>query len=1015
MNRFARFVAILAWLIAQRFAVASESHGVVQFGGLPVPGATVSATRGDRKLTAVTDPQGGYMFPDLADGMWTIDVTMPGFAAVHGDVNVAPGAAAPAWELKMLPFAEVVKNVPASAAATATPAAASPTAAAGANAAASPNTALPNAGPQNTKLQNKNRKAARAAAPQRPGGFQRADVNASGSEAASAADAVPSNAGVPANTNDADLASRASDGFLINGSANNGAASAFSQAAAFGNNRRGAGSLYNGSLGLIFDNSAFDARSYSLTGQDTPKPAYQQTKGVFTLGGPLTIPHLMPNGPMFFVGYQWTRNRNASTQSALVPTLAEREGDAGSGVAIPPAQINPQAQALLSYYPLPNFNGSNIYNYQVPLISDNHQDALQARLAKGIGQRTQLDGSFDFQRIATSSTNIFGFLDTGYTVGRNAGFNARRRIGSRLFLHSMFQYSYQAVRTTPYFSNLRNVSGEAGIAGNDQSPTNWGPPTLVFSNGIASLADAVYSNNRNQTAWLTFDILWNHGRHNITWGGDTRRQQVNFLAQQNPRGKFTFNGAATGSALGDFLEGVPDTSQIAFGNADKYFRQNVMDAFVNDDWRVAPALTINAGLRWEYGGPISELYGRLVNLDIAPGFTAATPVTGNSLLQPDRHAFEPRIGLAWRPFPASSMIVRAGYGVYYNTSVYQSIASAMAQQVPFSRNISVENTAATPLTLANGFNATATGTAQTFAVDPNFRVGYSQNWQASVQRDLPGALVATITYLGTKGTRGMQEFLPNTYPAGATNPCPACPAGFAYLTSNGNSTRESGTVQLRRRLRNGFGGSVQYTYSKSIDDSALGGRGNTSYVIAQNWLDLSAERGLSSFDQRHVLNWQMQYTTGQGIAGGTLLNGWRGALFKEWTVFTTVTAGSGLPLTPVYLTAVAGTGVTGPVRPNYNGGNPLSLASYSAPLSGQWGNAGRDSITGPSQFTFNASLDRVFRLKDRLNMELRFDATNILNHATWTTWNTTIGSPQFGQPAGVNAMRSIQTTLRLRF
>jgi hypothetical protein len=525
----------------------------------------------------------------------------------------------------------------------------------------------------------------------------------------------------------------------------------------------------------------------------------------------------------------------------------------------------------------------------------------------------------------------------------------------------------------------------------------------------------VYSNNRNQTAWLTFDILWNHGRHNITWGGDYRRQQVNFLAQQNPRGKFTFNGAATGSALGDFLDGVPDTSQIAFGNADKYFRQNVMDAFVNDDWRVAPSLTINVGLRWEYGGPISELYGRLVNLDIAPGFTAATPVTGNSLLQPDKHAFEPRVGLAWRPFPASSMIVRAGYGVYYNTSVYQSIASAMAQQVPFSHNISVENTAANPLTLANGFNAATTGTAQTFAVDPNFRIGYSQNWQASVQRDLPGALVATITYLGTKGTRGMQEFLPNTYPAGAANPCPACPAGFAYLTSNGNSTRESGSVQLRRRLRGGFGGSVQYTYSKSIDDSALGGRGNTNYVIAQNWLDLSAERGLSIFDQRHLLNWQMQYTTGQGLGGGTLMNGWRGALFKEWTVFTTVNAGSGLPLTPVYLAAVTGTGVTGPVRPNYNGGNPLSLASYSAPLPGQWGDAGRDSITGPSQFTFNASLDRVFRLKDRLNMELRFDTTNILNHATWTTWNTTIGSPQFGLPAGVNAMRSIQTTLRLRF
>jgi hypothetical protein len=112
---------------------------------------------------------------------------------------------------------------------------------------------------------------------------------------------------------------------------------------------------------------------------------------------------------------------------------------------------------------------------------------------------------------------------------------------------------------------------------------------------------------------------------------------------------------------------------------------------------------------------------------------------------------------------------------------------------------------------------------------------------------------------------------------------------------------------------------------------------------------------------------------------------------------------------------VSGTGVTGPIRPDYNGGPNLSAASYTAPLSGQWGTAGRDSITGPSQFTFNASLDRVFRLKDRTSLELRFDSTNTLNHVTWTLWNTTVGSPQFGFPAGANAMRDIQTTLRLRF
>ncbi len=989
MLRFCRPFVFVLWLVSARFAAASQSQGDVSFGGLPVPGATVTATRGSQKFTAVTDPKGAYSFPDLPDGVWTIDIAMPGFAPVHAEINVGLDAKPSQWVLTILPFAEITKNLAAAAA---------PEAQATAPA---PAEKSPGASAKPTR------------APSKSAGFQRADVNASApatpGPTASAADAVPPN------VNDADLAERASDGLLINGSANNGAASTFSQASAFGNNRRGTGGVYNGSLGFIFDNSTFDARPFSLTGQDTPKPAYDQARGVFTLGGPLNIPGLIKNGPVFFVGYQWTRNRNDSTQSALVPTLAQREGDAGGGVVIPQNLINPQALALLNYYPLPNFSGSNVYNYQVPLVSNTHIDAMQSRVSKGLNALTQIDGSLNFQRIATSSTSLFGFLDTSGTLGMNAAINVRRRVGPRWFNHFQFQYSYQSVRTTPYFANREDVSGSAGITGNDQSPENWGPPTLSFSNGIASLTDSIDSFNRNQTAAWSYDGLWIRGRHNVAYGADFRRQQFNYLGQQNPRGTFTFTGADTGSAFGDFLSGVPDTSQIAFGNADKYFRQNVADAFATDDWRIAPSLTINAGMRWEYGGPISELYGRLVNLDIGPGFSTATPVVGNSLLRPDRRGVEPRVGLAWRPFPANSTVIRAGYGVYYNTSVYQSIATQMAQQAPLSHSLSVQNSAADPLTLASGFNASPSITPQTFAVDPDFRVGYTQNWQASIQRDLPGSLVATATYLGIKGTRGMQEFLPNTYPSGAANPCPACPAGFIYLTSNGDSTRESGSLQLRRRLRNGFTASLQYTFSKSIDDSALGGRGQATYVIAQNWLDLGAERALSTFDQRHLLNLQLQYTTGMGLGGGSLLSGWRGTLFKEWTFLTTITAGSGLPLTPIELTAVGATGVTGPVRPDYIGGFNLDPASYSAPLPGQWGTAGRDSVTGPSQFTLNASLDRVFRLRDRLNLEVRIDSTNTLNHVTWTTWNMITGNPQFGLPAGANAMRDIQTTVRLRF
>src|SRR5262249_8728865 len=147
-----------------------------------------------------------------------------------------------------------------------------------------------------------------------------------------------------------------------------------------------------------------------------------------------------------------------------------------------------------------------------------------------------------------------------------------------------------------------------------------------------------------------------------------------------------------------------------------------------------------------------------------------------------------------------------------------------------------------------------------------------------------------------------------------------------------------------------------------------------------NWLNLSGERGRSNFDQRHVASFMAQYTTGMGLKGGTLLSGWRGLAFKEWTLGTQINAGTGFPLTPIYLAPVRG--VTGSVRPNYTGaslydappGLHLNPAAVAAPASGEWGNAGRNSITGPSQFTMNVSMGRTFQVNDRWSLDFRLDA-----------------------------------------
>jgi hypothetical protein len=595
---------------------------------------------------------------------------------------------------------------------------------------------------------------------------------------------------------------------------------------------------------------------------------------------------------------------------------------------------------------------------------------------------------------------------------------------------------------------VANISGEAGIAGNNQEPRNWGPPSLSFSggSGISTLGDAQEAYTRNQTSSVGGNVYWNHRSHNVTYGGDFRRQQFNYLSQQNARGSFGFTGAATQSVSGgtpvggtgidfaDFLLGVPDTSAIAFGNADEYLRESVYDAYLTDDWRMSAGFSLNWGVRWEYSAPITEIYGRLVNLDITSGFASESPVvaghhlgtlTGqrypDSLLRPDKGGWEPRVGFAWHPMLGSSTVVRGGYGITRDTSVYQSIAARMTQQPPLSKSFSVENSSADPLTLANGFNASPNITANTFAVDPNFRVGYAQNWRLSVQKDLPGGLVATATYLGIKGTRAQQQFLPNTYPAGAVNPCVTCLPGYYYLASNGSSTREAGTFQLRRRLHNGFTAGAAYTFSKSIDDASLGGRGQGSTVVAQNWLDLSAERALSNSDQRHLLNATLQYTSGMGIRGGTLLSGWRGELLKHWTALTNISAGTGTPLTPIYGSEIVpDTGVSAAIRPTYTGapvysappGVFLNSKAWMEPLPGQWGNAGRNSITGPATFSLNASLERSFADG---KLDLRFDISNALNHVVFQSWIANVSSRQFGSPTSANAMRVVQVNIRWRF
>jgi hypothetical protein len=920
---------------------ASELSGRVLFSGLAVPGASVTATRSGQTIATLSDDGGGFRFTNLDDGTWTLRVEMRGFVTASRDITVPFEGPPLTWPLTMRSYEEIMDS-------------------------------------------------ARVAPPAPP------------------ADVAPEAAA-------ADLAAD-----VINGSVNNAAASIYAQPRAFGNNRPRTQARYSGGVSLVLGNSAWNARPFSFGGSATPVPSYGDAQLGFTLGGPLKIPGLVRNGPQTVITYQHGVVHNAITQSAVMPTAAERAGDFSQfGVAlrdpltglpfpgnvIPPGRITPQAAALLAYYPLPNSLTATGANYQAPIVTATRQDNLHVGMNKTVGRRTTLAGTFAFQRTVRDSVSIFDFADTSRQSLLAAEGSWARRFGTRLSVRLRYQLTRTAMNVTPFFANRTNVSGDAGIAGNDQDPANWGPPALSFP-GVADLRDADYQRMVEQAHAGAAEVLFKRGRHNVTMGGDLRRNGVDVSSQPDPRGTLAFTGTATGNALGDFLLGVPTTSSIASGYAGARLRGAAHDAYLTDDWRLS-GLTLNLGVRWEYEAPFTEANGRLA-----------------SRMRPDRHGFEPRLAASWRPILGSSLVLRASYGLYRNLGIYQPLALLLAQQPPFSRTFSVQNGPLTPLTLANPFPSSLPSTT-TFAVDPDLLAGYAHTWQASAQRDLPASLTVIVAYLGAKGSHLMQASLPNTYPAGAENSCTTCPSGFVYVTSNGSSLRNAGQFTIRRRLHSGLTASLQYTLAKSTDDAATFSNSAVtpkSLAIAQDWLDLAAERGPSSFDQRHLVAAQFQYTTGVGVTGGTLVDSVWGTMFKDWTLGTQLTAGSGLPFTPMSFVAVAGTGFVG-VRPHLTGAAPqpappgayANSAAYASALPGTWGDAGRNSIRGPGQFSLDMSVARVLRLRGRLNLEGRVAATNVLNRVTFASINTVVSSPQFGRPTLANPMRRLQTTLRLRF
>jgi hypothetical protein len=744
--------------------------------------------------------------------------------------------------------------------------------------------------------------------------------------------------------------------------------------------------------------------------------------------------------------------------------------------------LSPSAMSLLTFIPEPNGTGDS-QNFHYVTSAESNTDSISVRLihnfvegggpgggrgggaggggGRSRGPQNNLNFGLNYSRSSTNLVNPFPSLAGGTsTQGLNAtaGWTYGKGRLTNLF---RVTYNHNHVATTNLYSGILDVAGEAGIGGVSSDPFDWGLPGISF-NSFSGLSDPTPRRELDQTYTFSDTVSWHHGVHNVRLGVDYRRILQDFRSAKNAEGSFIFTGYATalggdpvanpgtGLDFADFLLGLPQQSSIQSVNSgtDAFnFRSNSYDFFGQDDWRVRANLTINAGLRYEYNGPYTEADNRIANLDVNPNFNTASlvlpggsgPFYGaypNSLLRADRNNFAPRIGIAWKP-PGklfSKAVVRAGYGINYNLAQYGTIIQNFAFQPPFAETATNSSIAPGDLTLANGFPAINPDTiTNNFAVDPNYRLGYVQVWNLNVQKEIPHGIVINVGYNGAKGTHLDLE---RALQIDGLQP-------FIYESSEGNSILHAGTISIRKRQAHGLGFGGTYVYSKSIDDASSIGGG--SVVVAQDAFDISADRGLSTFDQRHKFTGNWIYDLPLGDNHRFASSGLAAHVFGGWQWSGSVTLASGLYFTPHTLgnTVDIDRGVSGSLRanavagqsssvPNQNASEwfnvdafcvPQTSASLAAgttptcvnPADSIFGDAGRNIIEGPGQFTMNMTVSKTFVIKEFRALEFRVTANNVFNTIDYTSIGTVVNSSSFGQVTSAGSTRRVTMYARFRF
>lgn len=790
---------------------------------------------------------------------------------------------------------------------------------------------------------------------------------------------------------------------------------------------------FHGTLYHYLRNDALDARNFfDPVGESIPP--YRRHQFGTAVGGPLAA-----RRTFFFAGFEGTRVRDATTRTAAVPSPAERGGDFSASPApifdpfartpfpsnwIPLVRQSAAGQALAGYWPDPN-RSDPIQNYVATPLGDGLVNQLQGRLDHDFGSqraffvRYNLGHARSFDPFSDSDIPGFG----SFTLDRAQHLAASY---SHTFTPSTFleaRAGFNRLRREVLHQNVgHDIAGALGIPGLSRDPRFTGFPGVNVA-GFASLSDdtALPILRRSGTLHCAVHVTRAGPRHQLKWGSGHRRVRIDGTQGLFGRGQFNFLGALSQHPVSDLLLGFPTFSIQTVIDNDFRQRARFWSGYLQDDWTAAERLTISLGLRYEYNVPAFDADDRFTQFDlqssqlIEPG---ATPL-GRAGYAPDRNNFAPRFGVVWSP--RDSLVLRAAYGLYHEVNILEANSGLYFNPPYFSLRIFFPSPAQLP-SLQDPFpGAGYTPPASVNALQPDFRTGYAQHWNAGLERTLPGRLIARATYIGSKGSKLLRRRDLNQPPPGPgevnfRRPTPGF-ANIVLFESASSSTYHSAVLTLERRFSAGFGFRTAYTWAKSIDDVSafLGSSGDQAFP--QNSHDFRAERALSNFDQRHRVVFSAQYEAP-----------FRHWLARGWRTFAIATGGGGRPLTPQLSRDNSNTGNTGGIfgadRPDliaHPGMGPRSPerffdpSAFAVPAPLSFGNAGRNILTGPRTASLDLALVRSLKFSEGLTAEVRVEAFNLLNHTNFDLPQRTADLPIFGRILSAGQARQLQLGLRFSF